>query len=101
MSKFLFVLILSLFGYASYSQDKFDLRYDTLLIKDVVYAQKWPKVKIDSVCLELYYDNARIAILPLRIMPFIDKNKIEFEGRDLETLKNNNKILRIKFYMKK
>lgn|SRR5260221_11105989 len=104
VNKFIFLAILLSVGESDcFSQiNRYDPHSDTITIGNVIGNFKPPMhvdFRVDTICIELYLDQSRLAILPANLIQFIDKTRISRRDQESETLSDGRNLLRIRMFV--
>jgi len=104
VNKFIFLAILLGVGETNcFSQNnQYDPHSDTITIGNVIGNFKPPlhiDFTFDPICIELYLDEPRLAIVPANLIQFIDKTRISRRDQESETLSDGRNLLRIRMFV--
>ncbi|HMI64527.1 MAG TPA: hypothetical protein VK517_00715 [Cyclobacteriaceae bacterium] len=104
VNKFIFLAILLGVGETNcFSQNnQYDPHSDTITIGNVIGNFKPPShidFTFDPICIELYLDEPRLAIVPANLIQFIDKTRISRRDQESETLSDGRNLLRIRMFV--
>ena len=104
VNKFIFLAILLGVGETNcFSQNnQYDPHSDTITIGNVIGNFKPPlhvDFTFDPICIELYLDETRLAIVPANLKQFIDTSRFSRTEQELETLPDGRKFLRKRMFI--
>jgi len=96
---FFLALIVSVGVIDCFSQNnKYDPHSDTITIGNTKVPTHF-SFKFDTICIELYLDETRLAILPTNLKQFIDSRRISKTEQVAETLSDGRNLLRIQMFI--
>ncbi|SRR5260221_11312601 len=104
VNKFIFLAIILSVGETNcFSQNnQYDPHSDTITIGNFIGHLKPPlhvDFKIDTICIELYLDDIRLAIVPVNLKQFIDTSRFSRTEQELETFPDGRKFLRKRMFI--